>query len=163
MKEPVVIRPSLKEEGKYVKQWLSDPVIIRWFPLYDEREIDDTVQVWEGCQAIGASLTAYRGEEVVGIANLYIQPYEKLAHQCLFCIIVHPDHRNTGVGGALIDELCKLAKEKFHVTILHLEVYKENPAIHLYERKGFIQYGVHQKFIREASGYIDKIMMEKRV
>lgn len=162
-KPDLTIAPSQSDEGKYIKEWLNDPVIIRWFPLHDEREIDDTIRIWESFQKMGASLSAYIEGKVVGITQLYLQAFEKLAHQCLFWILVHPDFRGKGIGGKLLDELEILAKEKFGIKILHLEVYESNPAIHLYERKGFVRYGLHKHFIKEPTEYIDKIMMEKRL
>ena len=83
------------------------------------------------------------------MANLYIQPYEKLNHTCLFSIIVREDMRGKGVGGALLKQLMKYAKEKFKIEILHLEVFESNPARKLYERLGFKPFGYQAHFIKE--------------
>ena len=55
----------------------------------------------------------------------------------------------------------KLAKEEFHIELLHLEVYEGNPAIRLYERFGFVKYGEHPHFIKEEGRYLSKILMQK--
>jgi putative acetyltransferase len=99
-----------------------------------------------------------------GLANLYIQPFKKFSHQCLFSIIVGEGFRGKGVGTALLKHLMKIAKEEFHIEILHLEVYDGNPAIHLYQRMGFKEYGRHPRFIKEENGtYVDKIFMQKEL
>ncbi|MFI5334913.1 MAG: GNAT family N-acetyltransferase [Chlamydiales bacterium] len=149
-----------EEDAPHLKRWLSEPGVLRWFPMYDEREIDDAVRIWVGYSKFEACFTAEWEGEPCGIANFYLQPYKKLAHQCLFAIIVSEKHRNKGVGAALIDYLLQSAP-KFKIEILHLEVYDGNPAIRLYRRKGFVEYGVEPRFIKENGQYTSKIMMQK--
>ncbi len=124
------------EDAPYLLQWLSDPKILRWFPMFDAREIEDAVRIWIGYSRIDAGITALWNGEPCGMANLYIQPYKKLAHTCLFSIIVKEEMRGKGVGKQLLENLMKHAKEKFKIEILHLEVYEGNPAKRLYERAG---------------------------
>jgi ribosomal protein S18 acetylase RimI-like enzyme len=50
-------------------------------------------------------------------------------------IALLPDYRNAGIGGRLLDELLKSAAEKGKSVIL--QVFKANPARHLYQRLGF--------------------------
>ncbi len=96
---------------------------------------------------------------------LYIQPYQKLAHQCLFAIIVDEKLRGKGVGAKLMEELMALGKERFHLEFVHLEVYEGNPAINLYRRLGFKEYGFQRHFIKDKEEgqvrYFGKILMQK--
>jgi putative acetyltransferase len=154
-------RFTSNEDGPYLADWLTEPSILRWFPMYDAREIKDAVRIWISYSRIHAGLTAEWEGKPCGLANLYIQPFRKLAHTCLFSIIVQKKFRGKGVGKALIEELTKLAKTKFHIEILHLEVYKGNPAQKLYERLGFEEFGCQAQFIQEDQGYLDKIFMQK--
>jgi putative acetyltransferase len=102
-----------------------------------------------------------------GIANLYLQPYKKLAHQCLFAIIVDEKYRGKGVGTVLMKELIALAKNTFKIQVLHLEVYEGNRARRLYERMGFVQYGIQRHFVKEQENgsvkYLAKVMMQKQL
>jgi ribosomal protein S18 acetylase RimI-like enzyme len=50
-------------------------------------------------------------------------------------IAVAPELRGRGVGGALLDELIVQCTGRYEV--LSLNVHRRNPAVHLYERKGF--------------------------
>jgi ribosomal protein S18 acetylase RimI-like enzyme len=95
------------------------------------------------------------------MSTLYIQPFKKLVHTCLFSIIVSEKHRNLGVGTALLEDLMVLAKEKFQIEILHLEVYEGNPAKRLYDRLGFKEFGCQKHFIKDQGEYIAKIFMQK--
>ena len=108
-------------------------------------------------------LTALWDGVPCGIANLYLQPYKKLAHQCLFAIIVDENYRNKKVGTQLMEELMVLAKERFRFEMLHLEVYEGNPAINLYRRLGFTEYGRQRHFIKDEGGYLAKILMQKNL
>jgi len=49
-----------------------------------------------------------------------------MKHQCLFSMIVDESMRGKGIGGYLLDELMRVAKEKFGVEFMHLEVYDGN-------------------------------------
>ena len=49
---------------------------------------------------------------------------------------VVPSRRGKGIGSELLDELLRRAKEEGHERI-SLSVEKSNPAVHLYESRGF--------------------------
>lgn len=160
---PLKIRLTKLEDAPHLLQWLSEPEILRWFPMFDAREIEDATRIWVGYSKIEAGLTAEWDNEPCGMANLYIQPYKKLAHTCLFSIIVKNGMRGKGVGRALIEQLKKHAKEKFKIEILHLEVYDGNPASHLYERTGFKEFGRQSRFIKEDGKYVAKVFMQQEL
>jgi ribosomal protein S18 acetylase RimI-like enzyme len=159
----IEIRPAVPEEAPYLTRWLTDPTILRWFPMTDAREIDDSVRIWLGYSKFQSCFTAYLEGIPVGMSILYLQPYQKFAHQCLFAIIVDEKHRNQGIGKALMEHMIKAAKNQFHIDVLHLEVYAGNPAMRLYERMGFKEFGRQPKFIKIGEEYIDKIMMQKEL
>jgi ribosomal protein S18 acetylase RimI-like enzyme len=157
----MTIEPTREEEAPLLISWFAEPGVLRWFPMINEREIEDAVRIWMTYCKLGASLTISIDGEPCGMALLYIQPLKKLAHQCLFTIIVDAKHRGKGVGKTLLEGLTKLGKEKFHLEMLHLEVYEGNPAIHLYRRMGFQEFGRQAHFIKEEGVYRGKIYMQK--
>jgi RimJ/RimL family protein N-acetyltransferase len=159
----LTIRLALDSDQKYLVDWLLQPGVLEWFPLADLREVEDAARIWVGYNKFGAVLTALWDSVPCGIANLYLQPYKKLAHQCLFAIIVDEKFRGKGIGTKLLEELMALAKERFHIELLHLEVYMGNPAIRLYERLGFEVYGTQRHFVKENGKYLDKILMQKNL
>ena len=75
------VRLTQPEDAPFLLEWLSDPVILRWFPMFDAREIEDAVRIWVGYSRIESGLTIdYKGEPC-GMANLYIQPYIKYMYK----------------------------------------------------------------------------------
>jgi putative acetyltransferase len=159
----LVIRLTEQEDGPHLARWLNDPEILIWYPMCNEREIEDSVRIWLGYCKIKSTFTALWNNEPCGMAVMYIQPFKKLAHQCLFAIIVSKEYRNRGVGKALIEELMKIAKENFKIEIFHLEVYQDNPAINLYRRLGFKEFGYQEHFIKEMGKYRGKIFMQREL
>lgn len=161
-KSQTEIRYTDLSDGRYLKEWLLEPSIGRWFPVYDMAEIDDAVHRWVGFSRYKCSLTAVKGGNPCGIATLYLQPYRKLAHQCEFGIIVGDGYRGQGIGTELLKNLMHLAKDTFKIELLHLQVYSENPAIHLYSRLGFVEFGRQTHWIKEIDGtYTGRVFMEK--
>jgi GNAT superfamily N-acetyltransferase len=157
----LTIRFTEESDAPFIKKWLSDPLVLRWFPLNDEREIDDAVRIWIGYVKQKSSLTALWNGEPCGSAVLNLQSFKKLAHTCLLTILVEESKRGLGVGTALLTDLEKLARDVFHIEIIHLEVYEDNPAKRLYDRMGYTCFGEHKGFTREAEKDRSKIFMEK--
>ena len=157
----VTIRPAEEGDKQYLIEWMLQPGVLQWFPLSDAREVEDAARIWISYAEKGAVLTALWDGVPCGITNLYLQPYKKLAHQCLFAIIVDEKVRGRGVGKQLLEALIALGRDKFHLKMIHLEVYEGNPAIHLYQKMGFKEYGVQRHFIKEPTRYLAKVLMQK--
>lgn len=157
----VSIRLALEEDRSYLVEWLLQPGVLDGFPLADVREVEDAAQICLSYAKQKAAIVACVDDIPCGIANLYLQPYQKLAHHALFVIVVDEKHRGKGIGKKLILELFRIAKERFSLEFLHLEVYVGNPAIHLYQKLGFEVYGVHPNFLKNGEQYVDKILMQK--
>lgn len=163
MNPALTVRPAEVEDTVYLKKWLMQPEVLQWFPMCDEKEIDDSIRVWTSYISLKAAVTACIDGIPVGMSNVYVQPYEKFAHQALFSILVDSAHHGKGVGTLLLTELMKLAKEEHKIELLHLEVYDKNPAIFLYEKMGFKIYGKEPRFIKYEGEYADKILMQRRL
>jgi RimJ/RimL family protein N-acetyltransferase len=157
----IAIRYTEQDDAKYLKAWLMDPNIMNWFPMDDEVEIDDAVLRWIAFHRYKCSLTITKDGIPCGIATLYLQPYRKLVHQCEFGIIVGTGYRNMGIGSYLMSSIMHLAKEKFRIELLHLQVYAENPAINLYKRFGFKEFGRQNSWIKEKDRYVGRVFMER--
>lgn len=157
----VQVRFTQPDDGKYLKSWLSDPSVENWFPMADTVEVDDAVVRWIAFHRYKCSLTVVKDGVPCGIATLYLQPYRKLAHQCEFGIIVGHDYRNQGIGSYLMSSIMHLAKHNFKIELLHLQVYAENPAIHLYKRFGFKEFGRQEGWIKDGDRFVGRIFMER--
>lgn len=163
-KKSISTRFSVDADETYLVEWLLTPGILQWFPLSDRREIEDAARFWISFSKYNAALTALWDGKPCGLATLYLPAFRKISHQCLFAIIVSEEHRGKGVGTHLLKELMELAKDRFKIELLHLEVYDGNPAVNLYKKLGFVEYGYQRRFVKEGENhYLGKIMMQKRL
>jgi RimJ/RimL family protein N-acetyltransferase len=159
----LIVRYTRDEDGVALREWLAEPGVLRWFPVIDPPEIEDTIQRWIGFSKYKCSLTADWNGEPAGIATLWLMPYRKLAHQCQFGMIVGEKFRRRGIGTALINQLIHLAKYRFNIELLHLEVYEGNPAVQLYQQFGFKEFGRQAHWIKEDGEYLGRIFMERMI
>jgi putative acetyltransferase len=157
----LTFRLGEEEDQTFLTQWLLQPGVLDWFPLNDIKEVEDAVRIWMSYRHRGSVITALVDGIPCGIATLYLSPYKKLAHQSLFAIILDEKHRGKGIGTALLEYLLVLAKETFLLELVHLEVYEGNPAIGLYRKLGFEEFGVERGFIKSQGKYFNKIFMQK--
>jgi len=158
------VRISEQTDVPYLKKWLLEPGVLRYFPMLDEREVDDSIRIWMGYEAQEAALTIVDDDnKPIGMGVIYVQSLEKLKKQSLFAIIVDAKERGKGVGTTLYKKMEERAKE-LGITLFHLEVYEGNPAEKLYAKLGFDHYGRHERFLKEPGGeYLTKIVMQKRL
>ncbi len=157
----LTIRYTVPQDAEWLKKWLMDPSVRDAFPMSSETEIDDAVRRWISFSRIRSSLTVEMDGRPVGLATLYIQAYKRLAHQTEFGVIVAPEYRNRSIGSFLLSSIMRLAKHHFHIELIHLQVYQDNPAIRLYERFGFREFGCQTHWIKDGDQYVGRIFMER--
>ncbi len=76
----------------------------------------------------------------------------------LIQVYVRPDMRGTGCAGALLDAIVEQAKTE--VLQLHLSVESRNePAIRLYQKAGFVLYGTDPRYQFVNGRYVDEHLM----
>ena len=158
----LTIRYTVPQDAEWLKRWLLDPSVKNAFPMINENEVDDAVRRWISFSRIRASLTVEMDGQPVGISTLYIQAYKRLVHQTEFGIIIDPGYRQRGIGSFLLSSIMKLAKQHFHVELIHLQVYQDNPAVFLYKKFGFKEFGCQTHWIKEGENrYVARIFMER--
>ncbi|MDN3505228.1 MAG: GNAT family N-acetyltransferase [Rhabdochlamydiaceae bacterium] len=162
-KDKLSIRQAEISDSEPLIQFLMEPGVLPYFPMCELKEVEDAAKVSVSYRDSNAAFTAEYDGEICGNTILYISPFTKNKRQCLFMIIVGEKFRNKGIGSMMLDHLFEVAKNEHNINLLHLEVYEDNPARKLYERKGFEQYGVHPKFLKEPDGFRDKILMQKKL
>lgn len=158
----IEIRKSVLEDITFLRECLLDPDVLGFYPMCNEKEVDDALISWKYYIKEQFAFTAIdENKNQVGMANLYINTFEKLKRQSLFSIVVDKKLRGKGIGTLLLKKLIHSAKQEYNLHVLHLEVYENNPAYNLYYRLGFRQYSVHKRFLKEEDGqYRDKINMQ---
>ncbi len=158
----LVIRYTEPGDAEHLHLWLNEQSTKRWFAMHDDVEVEDSVKRWISFYRYKCSLTATLDGVPCGIATLYLQPYRRLAHQSDFGIIVGREHRGNKVGELLLTSLMDLAKNTFGIELLHLQVYGDNPAIKIYRRFGFHEFGRQTRWLKHADGtYSQRVFMER--
>lgn len=155
------IRYTLPEDAVHLRQWLAEDGVLRWFPMQEKHEIEDSIARWVSFHKWKCSLTAVLDGTPVGIATLWLQPYKKISHQCQFGIIVDEHHRRKNIGSSLLKNIMNLAKNYFNIELIHLEVYQDNPAMKLYEKFGFRKFGYQSHWIKDGDEYVSRTFMER--
>ncbi len=87
-------------------------------------------------------------------------PYRKVAHHCLFKLVVDPRYQRQGIGRSLLKNLKHLAKTYFHLEFMHIEVFEGNPFIHLLKEFHFQEFARQDRFVKDAGKYSARILYE---
>jgi len=108
-----------------------------------------------------AAFGAFHDSEIVGVAGLLIREGRKEAHKALLVgMYVRPSARKAGVGRRLVETIIEFARPR--VELVQLAVVSDNgPARRLYERLGFLEYGLEKKALKQDGHYYDELLMAK--
>jgi len=106
-------------------------------------------------------LGAFEEDELAGIVGLAFEPREKARHKVtLFGMYVTRAHQRKGLGRQLVEAALDEARRHPRLKLIQLTVTAGNDAAFaLYQRCGFIQYGLEPLAVRVGVDYFDKIHM----
>ncbi|WP_210640555.1 GNAT family N-acetyltransferase [Pseudomonas sp. Tri1] len=106
-------------------------------------------------------LGAFVESELVGIVGLALESREKARHKAmLFGMYVTATHCHRGLGFQLVQAALDEARRHSFLRLVQLTVTAGNdPAVKLYQRCGFVLYGLEPMAIRVGDEYLDKIHM----
>jgi GNAT superfamily N-acetyltransferase len=155
------IRYSTVLDVVWLEKWLASPGMLHWFPMSPGRECDESVQNWIGFSRYYASITAVIDDTPCGIGTLFLMPYRKVAHECLFKLVVDPEKQRQGIGRSLIRNLMHLAKNRFHMEFMITDLVEGNPLEHLLVELGFQKIVRQERFFKEDGRYFARILMER--
>jgi putative acetyltransferase len=154
------MRYTILQDADFLRSWLTHPGMLHWFPMSVEREVEDAVHCWIGFCRHLCSLTATLSGRPCGIGTLFLMPYKKVAHHCLFKLIVDPALHRQGIGTSLVRNLKHLAKTRFHQEAICLETWEGNPIIALLKKQGFHEIVRQERFVKEGTRYYARILLE---
>jgi ribosomal protein S18 acetylase RimI-like enzyme len=68
--------------------------------------------------------------------------------------------RETGVGRRLVETIVEFARQR--VELIQLSVVSDNEQVRrLYERLGFLEYGIEKKALKQDGRYYDEVLMAR--
>ena len=152
------IRYSHITDEAYLRNWLMHHELQHWLPVSNAQEVNNMLQCWLGFCDYNASLTATLNGTPCGIATLFLMPYQKVSHHCLFKMIVDPAYQRRGIGGSLLKNIIHLAKMRFKLEEVYTEVLEGNPLIHLLHKYGFYQFAKQESYVRENDCYYARLL-----
>jgi RimJ/RimL family protein N-acetyltransferase len=157
------IRYTYITDSIYLRKWLSSQKDLHWFPFSEGKEVEEAVASWMAFSRYGASLTATIDKTPCAMGTLFLMPYQKVRHQCIFKLIVDPPHRRRGIGTSLVKNLKHLAKTYFHLELIHIEVFEGNPLIPILHHCGFTEFARQERFVKEEGRYLTRILLESNL
>jgi putative acetyltransferase len=99
---------------------------------------------------------------VVGDAGLHTEPSPRRRHCASIGMAVHEAFQGQGVATALMTALLDLADNWLGLQRLELQVYTDNdPAVHLYQKFGFVIEGTARKYALRGGVYVDAYTMAR--
>lgn len=147
-------------DGAYLRDWINSHGMLHFFPMATEKEVEDAIRVWIGFSRFSSSLTATLNSVPCGIGTLFLMPYRKVAHHCIFKIIVDPKLQRRGIGTSLLKNLKHLAKNYFKLELMHIEVFEGNPIIELLKQHDFHEFARQEEYVKENENYLARILLE---
>jgi ribosomal protein S18 acetylase RimI-like enzyme len=121
---------------------------------------------WEARLSVAATpgeivFGSFVNGELVGVAGLSFEQREKAKHKAaLFGMYVQDGCRGLGIGGKLVDQVMVCAKSRPGVMVVQLTVTEGNLAAQtLYQRKGFVPFGLEPYAVAVGSGFVAKVHM----
>jgi len=141
------LRFSFLIDEDFLCEELKDPDSLKWYPPSTESDIKIFARNWAGYARYSSSLTAVYGKETIGMATLFLMPYVKVAHLAMMYMIVKKKYRNKGVGRSLVRNINHLAKTKFKLESLHVELFEGCPAEHVLQSEGYKKIITQENFV----------------
>jgi GNAT superfamily N-acetyltransferase len=104
---------------------------------------------------------AFNDGQLIGTVTVEFTAKPKTRHKArLIGMFVHESSRGLGAGAMLVQAALTAAKGRPEVRVVTLTVTEGNsPAVSLYERCGFRQFGVEPMAIATPEGYNSKVHM----
>ncbi len=105
-------------------------------------------------------LLGFIDDEIVSSINFIGGKRSRINHAGEFGMAVKKDKWNLGIGGLMLDVLVDWSKNTKMIRKINLRVREDNkPAIHLYEKKGFITEGKISRGFQIDGKFIDHVCM----
>jgi ribosomal protein S18 acetylase RimI-like enzyme len=115
--------------------------------------------------ATAVALGVLEGELLIGAVAVVFETSAKTGHKAsLVGMYVRKQFRNCGVGSALVGAALDAARAHAGTLVVQLTVSSHNAsAKRLYDRHGFIEFGVEPYAVSHDSGFVSKCHMYCRV
>lgn len=146
------IRFSELDDLSLLTEWFSAPGACDDYPCSEE-EKGEFLKNWIGFSKFKAGLTGTIQNTPCAMASLYLMPYRKVAHHCSFYLMVDPAHRNKGIGTSMVRNLLHLAKTRFRLESVHVEMFEPSLLLPILKKLGFQFVFRQEHFMKMKEGH----------
>lgn len=154
----------MKEKIRRIKEG-DEHDLHELFPLSPVKEIKDYLDecLEEIEKGKRERLVLTLNEKIIAQCQIdyFYYPHAHLAE--IVALVIHPEYRRKGYAEKLMKEIEKMVKEKGK-EILILSVDENNtPAMNLYKKLGYKQYGYFEKHMKKGEKYHNSFLMKKEI
>ncbi len=159
MLEEFDIRFSTMEDFEPLSRWFSEPGATDDF-AFDQEEMESALRNWIGFSKYKASLTGMFRDVPCAVGTLFLMPYLKVAHHCSFYLIVDPQHRRKGIGSSMVRNLLHLAKTRFRLESVHVEVFEPSALLPLLQKQKFEIFARQEDYMKIDGSGRARVLLE---
>jgi putative acetyltransferase len=156
------IRFTEMDDLSYLQEWFNEPTATEDFP-FNETEKEETLKNWIGFSRYKASLTGMLDAIPCAVGTLFLMPYRKVAHHCSFYLMVDSKHRKKGIGTSMVRNLLHLAKNKFHLEAIHVEIFEPSPLFSVLTKLDFELFVRQENFVKVQGTPRARLLLEHRL
>ncbi len=153
------IRFSEESDLGALESWFEAPDATKDFPFGLEEKAD-ALKNWIGFSKFKASLTGTMHDKPCAIGTLFLMPYRKVAHHCSFYLIVDPQHRRQGIGTSMVRNLLHLAKTRFRLESVHVEIFLPCPLLSIVQKLNFHEFARQENYVHQNGHTRPRILLE---
>lgn len=153
------IRFSEMADLAVLESFFIDEKAFQDFPFGPE-EKEMALRNWIGFSRFHSSLTGTWQNRPCAIGTLFLMPYRRVAHHASFYLIVDPTMRNRGIGSSMVKNLLHLAKSRFSLESLHVEVFEPSLLLPILEKFGFSIFARQENFVHVDDRCRSRILLE---
>ena len=161
----VVVRRYRTDDIDAVHEILLEPAIIHGILQLPHSSFDARKKHFESWLSGGNEhimLVAEVDGTIVGGASVHRNVRPRMQHVAAIGMNVSEAWHGKGIGGALMDELLRLADNWLQIRRVELSVFVDNePAIGLYRSRGFEVEGTHRMFAFRDGEFVDAYTMAR--
>lgn len=154
------IRYTVLEDEPYLLSWLQDKNNLQWFPISDGDEVKEAAKNWIAYSKFKCSLTTTVDNQPAAIGTLFLMPYRKVAHHCMFYLLVDSKLQKKGLGRSMLKNLLNLARNYFRLESVYAEIFNDCPITKLLEENKFEFIIQQNHFLKDNTTYKSRIILE---
>ena len=153
------IRYTTLEDLTSLQEWFKGLAACDDYP-FNDTEKEDSLKNWIGFSKFKAGLTGTIDNVPCAIGTLFLMPYRKVAHHCSFYLMVDPNHRRKGIGTAMVRNLLHLAKERFKLESVHIEIFEPSALLPILVKLDFEQFIRQENFVKINGNPRARLLLE---